>query len=55
MSRYNKPAKLGKCNAHLVLEEQLTISVKQLLAVALICILFFIIALTIKGPTYGML
>ena len=51
----SKPARLRKCNAHSVLEEQLTISVKQLLAVVLICILFFIIALTIKGPTMGYL
>ncbi|MBP5427141.1 MAG: hypothetical protein J6Y29_04540 [Clostridiales bacterium] len=51
----SKPARLHKCNSHSVLEEQLTISVKQLLAVAFICILFFIIALTIKGPTYGIL
>lgn len=50
-----KPKSLHKCNAHEVMEEQLTISVKQLLAVVFICILFFIMALTIKGPTYGIL
>ena len=51
----SKPARLGKCNAHEVLEQQLTISAKTLWVLAFVSILFFVLCFICKGPTYGIL
>lgn len=50
-----KPARLNKCNAHEVLEQQLTISVKQVLLIFLLVLIFGIFCFLTKGPTYGYL
>lgn len=49
------PAKLHKCNAHKVMEEQLTISVKQLVFIMFLVFLFFMIIIMVKPQTYGFL
>ena len=47
------PARLTKCNAHKVMEDQLTISVMQLVFIMFLVFLFFIILIVIKPETYG--
>lgn len=49
------PARLDKQPICRTLDEELTISVKSLLIIAFITILFFIVAFLTKGPTYGIL
>ena len=49
------PAKLQKCNAHNVMEEQLTISVMQLVFIMFLVFLFFIISILVIPQTYGFL
>ena len=49
------PAKLHKCNAHKVMEEQLTISVMQLVFIMFLVFLFFIISILVIPKTYGFL
>lgn len=50
-----KPVKLQKCNAAQVLEQQLTITGKQLIIIFVLCVIFGIICFISKGPTYGVL
>lgn len=49
------PARLGKCNANEVLEQQFTISVMQLVFIIFLVFLFFIISLLVIPETYGFL
>ena len=49
------PARLGKCNAHEVLEEQLAISSKELLIIFLFVVIFGVLCFLCKGPTMGYL
>ena len=49
------PARLGKCDAHTVLEKQLSISVKQLLLIFLFVIIFGIFCFISVPQTYGFL
>jgi len=51
----SKPARLNRKPNCRTLEDELTISVKTLLFLVLISILFIIMAFICKGPTYGML
>ena len=51
----SKPARLHKCNANEVLEQQLTITGKQVIIIFLLCVIFGIICFISKGPTYGVL
>ena len=50
-----KPARLRKCNSHEVLEKQLTISVKELLLIFFLVIIFGVFCFIAQGPTYGFL
>ena len=50
-----KPARLGKCNSHEVLEQQLTISVLQLVFITFLVVLFFVLSLLLIPQTYGFL
>ena len=50
-----KPARLGKCNSHEVLERQLTISVKELMFIVFLVILFVVFAFMAVPQTYGFL
>lgn len=49
----SKPARLGKCNANEVLEQQLTISVMQLVFITFLGFLFFLIAFLVIPQTFG--
>ena len=51
----SKPARLHKCNAHETLDNQLSISVLQLVFITFLVILFMALCFIIKGPTYGVL
>lgn len=51
----SKPARLAKCNSHEVLEDQLSISVLQLVFIVFLVICFIALCFIIKGPTYGVL
>lgn len=51
----NKPARLKKCNSSSVLEEQLSITVKEMLIIIFLVFLFFMISLWIIPQTYGFL
>lgn len=53
MMKRNEPAKLYKCNADDVLEQQLSISGRLLFILALLVILFFIFCLICYPQTYG--
>ena len=55
MSRYNKPARLGKGCHPDFLEEEFKISGKQLLLIMFLVFIFFALCFICKGPTYGML
>ncbi|MBO7443475.1 MAG: hypothetical protein J6T69_01430 [Methanobrevibacter sp.] len=48
------PARLGK-QPNCSIEPELRISVKSLLFIAFLCILFFAFCFIVKGPTYGIL
>jgi len=50
-----KPARLGKCNAHEVLEKQLTITAKEILIIFIFVLIFGILCFLSKGPTMGYL
>ena len=50
-----RPARLGKCDAAQVLEQQLTITGKEVMIIFLLCVIFGLICFVSKGPTYGML
>lgn len=50
-----KPARLGKCNANEVLEQQLTISVLQLVFITFLVVLFFVLSLLLIPQTFGFL
>ncbi len=50
-----KPARLGKCNSHEVLEQQLTISVLQLVFIVLLVFLFFMVSILFIPQTFGYL
>ena len=50
-----KPARLGKCNAHEVLEKQLTISVKEIILAFIFCVFFVGIIMLMTPQTYGFL
>ncbi len=49
------PARLHRCNAPNVMEEQLTISVKELALIIFFVFLFFMIIIVVKPQTYGFL
>ena len=51
----NKPARLGKCNSHEVMRQQLEIRVQTLLLIAIFVMVFIAFCSIIKGPTYGVL
>ena len=51
----SKPARLGKCNSHEVMEKQLSISVLQLVFLTFLVVIFIALCFLIKGPTYGVL
>ena len=51
----SKPARLGKCNANEVLEQQLTISVMQLVFITFLVVLFFVLSLLLIPQTFGFL
>ena len=51
----SKPARLGKCNANEVLEQQLTISVLQLVFITFLVVLFFVLSLLLIPKTWGFL
>ena len=48
-----KPKTLHKCNAHEVMEEQLTISGMQLVFITFLVFLFFLIAFLVIPQTWG--
>lgn len=48
-------ARLHKCNTHETLENQLSISVLQLVFITFLVICFIALCFLIKGPTYGVL
>ena len=50
-----KPKTLHKCNAHEVMEEQLTISVMQLVFITFLVVLFFVLSLLLIPQTFGFL
>ena len=50
-----KPARLGKCNANEILEQQLTISVMQLVFITFLVVLFFVLSLLLIPQTFGFL
>ena len=50
-----KPASLHKCNSHKVLEEQLSISVLQLVFITALVILFFVLSILLIPQTFGFL
>ena len=50
-----KPARLGKCNSHEVMEEQLSISVLQLVFITFLVTLFFILSILLIPQTFGFL
>lgn len=49
------PARLNRCNAHSILEEQLSISFIELLVIIFFVFLFFIISMLVIPQTYGFL
>lgn len=51
----SKPARLHKCNANEVLEQQLTISVMQLVFITFLVFLFFILSILLIPQTFGFL
>lgn len=51
----SKPARLRKCNSHEVMEEQLTISVMQLVFITALVLLFFILSILLIPQTFGFL
>ncbi len=51
----SKPARLGKCNSHEVLEQQLTISVLQLVFITFLVVLFFVLSIVFIPQTWGFL
>jgi len=51
----SKPARLRKCNSHEVLEKQLTISVKELLLIFFLVLLFGVFVFMTVPQTYGFL
>lgn len=48
-----KPKSLHKCNAHEVMEEQLSISVMQLVFITALVILFFVLSILLIPQTFG--
>lgn len=50
-----QPRRLGKCNSHEVLEKQLSITVKELIIVFMIVLLFFMTAILMIPQTFGFL
>ena len=50
-----QPARLQKCNAHEVLEKQLTISVKEIIFALIFCIIFVGVMMLMTPQTYGFL
>lgn len=50
-----KPARLGKCNAHEVMEKQLTISVMELVFITFLVFLFFLLSFILIPQTFGFL
>ena len=50
-----KPKTLHKCNANEILEKELYISVKNLILIFLICLIFVGLCIMMQGPTYGYL
>ena len=51
----SKPARLGKCNAHEVMEKQLTISVMELVFITFLVFLFFLLSFILIPQTFGFL
>ena len=51
----SKPARLGKCNSHEVLEQQLTISVLQLVFITALVLLFIVLSILLIPNTLGFL
>ena len=51
----NRPARLGKCNSHEVMRQQLEIRVQTVLLIAIFVMVFIAFCLIAKGPTYGVL
>lgn len=50
-----QPKRLGKCDAHNVLEKQLSITVKELAILFFIVLLFFIASFVMIPQTFGFL
>ena len=50
-----QPKRLSKCNSHEVLEKQLSITVKELIIVFMIVLLFFTVSLIMIPQTFGFL
>ena len=50
-----QPARLNRCNAHEVLEKQLTISVKEIIFTLIFCIIFVGVIILMTPQTYGFL
>lgn len=55
MMASKKPARLGKCDAHTVLEKQLSISVKELIFIVVLTVMFVVFAFMAVPQTYGFL
>lgn len=48
-------ARLYKCNSHEVMEEQLSISVMQLVFITFLVVLFFVLSFILIPGTFGFL
>jgi len=48
-----EPARLGKCNAHEILEKQMTITGKQVILITIFLIVFLVLAFICVPQTYG--
>ena len=53
MMTKKEPARLGKCNAHEILEKQMTITGKQVILITIFLILFLLFAFISVPQTYG--
>ena len=53
MMTKKEPARLGKCNAHEILEAQMTITGKQVILITIFLIIFLVFAFISVPQTYG--
>lgn len=53
MMTKKEPVRLGKCNAHEILEKQMTITGKQVIAITIFLIVFLVFAFIYVPQTYG--